>query len=224
MNILTSFIGPHIFDFPLWHSLVSYEVQNTFVTVLILLLFSLIILEEPITHLFIKEDKSEYEKFEQKHFWQTLILIPIFVVPFLWIMYRYGIFQIYLNSHVIGLMVLQFIAMMILHDAYFYWCHRVLHSKPFWKIHGVHHRATDPTIVSSHVFHYIETFINFSFIVWFTLLAGILFGGLYYIPALIFIVYTISWNVYGHGKKNLFSDKKHSWKAYCLAKLSLTSP
>jgi len=207
MPTLTKFFGPHIFDFSFLHALFSYEIQNTGATLLILVFFALIILEEPIAHLFIKEEKDEYKKFEAKHFWRTVLLIPVFAVQFLWVMYRYGIFKIYPSSGIAGLMILQFIAMMLLHDAYFYWCHRLLHTKKFWSIHGVHHRATDPTVVTSHVFHYLETFINFSFIVWFTLLAGLLFGGIFYLPGIIFIVYTITWNIYGHGKKDLFSFK-----------------
>jgi lathosterol oxidase len=220
----SNLFSPHIFEFPLITSIFSYEIQNTSVTLLILLLFSLIIVEEPITHLFVKEERTEHEKFEFRHFWETLILIPIMVVPFLWVMYRYGIFSIHFSGGIIGFMVMQFFAMMLLHDCYFYWCHRLLHTKALWKIHGIHHQAVDPTIVSSHVFHYIETFINFSFVIWFTLLTGLLFGGLYYIPALIFILYTITWNIYGHGKKNLlpititnsFIGKYIVWPSYHL--------
>lgn len=209
---MLNFIGPKVFEFPLLVSVLSYMVQNTLATVLILILFGLVILHEPISHLFIKEDRTEHQVFEAKHFWQTLVLIPIVSVPFIWVMYRFGIFEIYLSVGTIWLMIAQFFAMVILHDTYFYWCHRLLHTKRFWNIHGIHHQAVDPTIVSSHVFHYIETFINYTFIVWFTLLAGLVAGGVFFIPSLIFTVFTITWNIYGHGKNNLFPDSiTKSW-------------
>lgn len=211
MSIIDLF-GPKVFEMPMVVSIVSYALQNTFATIAILLLFGLVILHEPIAHLFIKEDRTEHQGFEAKYFWQTLILIPIISVPFIWLMYQFGIFEIYFSTKTVWLMVLQFFVMVILHDAYFYWCHRLLHTKVFWNIHGVHHQSTDPTILTSHVFHYIETFINYTFMVWFTLLAGLTVGGIFFIPAIVFTLFTITWNIYGHGKKNLLPDSlTKSW-------------
>lgn len=209
---LAALFGPNVFNFPVVTAVFSYGIQNTLATVLILLLFGLVILHEPIAHLFIKKDTSEYQKFEARHFWQTLILIPLVSVPFIWIMYRYGIFHIVFSTKIVWLMILQLIVMIILHDAYFYWCHRLLHTKWFWNIHGVHHQATDPTVVTSHVFHFVETCINYTFIVWFTLLAGLTVGKIFFIPAIIFVLFTITWNIYGHGTKNLLPDRlTKSW-------------
>ena len=216
MHIIT-YLGPKVFDLPIIASVISYGMQNALATVLILILFGLVILHEPIAHLFIKNDATEHQKFEAKHFWQTLILIPLVSVPFIWVMYRYGIFEIYLSAKTIWLMVLQFFVMVVVHDTYFYWCHRLLHTKKFWDIHGVHHQATDPTVVTSHVFHYIETIINYTFIVWFTLLAGLIVGGVFFIPSLVFTVFTITWNIYGHGAKNLLPDSiTQSWLGRCI--------
>src|SRR5689334_18324439 len=125
MSIAT-FLGPRVFDSPMYISVISYGIQNTLSTVLILLLFGLVILHEPISHLFIKETRTDREIYEKKYFWQTLILIPIVSVPFLWLMYRFGIFEIYLSAYTVWLMALQLLVMIILHDAYFYWCHRLL--------------------------------------------------------------------------------------------------
>lgn len=207
LQYLINFLGPDSFEHSLVTAILSFGLSNALITLLILLLFALVILNEPISYLFIKDKRTEHEDFEAKYFWQTLLLIPILVTPFLWVMYRYGIFHIYLNIHAINIMTLQLICMIIIHDTYFYWTHRILHLKPFWHIHEIHHQSVEPTLASSHVFHFVETGINFSFIIWFTFIAGVLFGGLYYFPALFFVVYTIAWNIYGHGKKNLFSDR-----------------
>lgn len=204
--MIRDYLTTKVFDLPMIASIASYFVQNTVATVLILLLFGLVILHEPISHLFIKEERTEDEKFEAKYFWQTLILIPLLSVPFIWVMYRYGIFHIIPSAKTVWLMIAQFAVMVILHDTYFYWCHRLLHTKRFWNIHGIHHRDTDPTIVTSHVFHWVETAINYTFLVWFTLLAGLIVGGIYFIPAIVFVIFTITWNIYGHGTKNLLPD------------------
>ncbi len=211
MHILELF-SPKVFDLPLVVTLLSFGIQNTVTTLLILALFSLVILHEPISHLFIKEDKTEHERYEAKYFWQTLILIPLLSVPFIWVMYRYGIFTPYVSMHLMWLMLLQFVIEVILHDAYFYFCHRLLHTDLLWKIHQIHHQEGDPNIVTSHVFHFVETCINYTFIVWFTLLAGLTVGGVYFYPALVFAVFTIVWNVYGHGTKNVLPDSiTQSW-------------
>lgn len=201
------FFSPQVFESPILYSIASYEIQHTFITLLILVIFSLVVFQESIAHIFIKEDRDEHQKFEAKYFWQTVLIIPILAVPFLWVMYKYGIFQFYVGDGAILFMILQFFAMLVLHDAYFYWCHRLLHLKMFWKIHSIHHKAVEPTIVSSHVFHFVETFINYTFTVWFILLAGIICGGVYYIPIMLFVIFTIAWNIYGHGKKDIFPLK-----------------
>lgn len=209
---LSNFFGPDIFTQPILVPLVSYLIQNTVATVLILVLIGLVVLQEPIIHLFLKKGNTEDQDFEFRYFWQTLMLIPLVSVPFIWAMYQFGVFEIYTGFESVGLMALQLFVMIVLHDAYFYWCHRLLHTKFFWDIHGIHHRDTDPTVVSSHIFHHIETAINYTFLVWFTLLAGLLVGGVFFLPALVFVLFTITWNVYGHGKKNIFPDNvTKSW-------------
>lgn len=206
--MLNRFIGPEIFEQSIWVSLISFLFQNTLVTLLILALFGLVILQESISHLFIKSDEETGEqKHQRRYFWQTLFLIPVVSVPFLWVMYRFGTFEIYFTTQTFGLMLVQLITMIVLHDAYFYWCHRLMHTNAFWDIHGVHHRDVDPNIVTSHVFHHVETAINYTFLVWFTLLAGLIAGGVFFLPSLVFVVFTIAWNIYGHGSKNLLPDK-----------------
>jgi|GEM_PF-4952333 len=201
-------LTPEVFDYPMPASVISYGVQNGLATILILALFGLVVLHEPISHLFIAEHRTEpRQAFEAKNFWLTLVLIPFFSLPLLWVFHRFGVFQIYFTLDDMGYMGLQLVAMVVAHDTYFYWCHRLLHTKPFRKIHGVHHRAKSPTLLSSHVFHYVETFINYTFVVWFALGMGLCFGRIYYLPVMIFSVFTIVWNVYGHGKRNLLPEK-----------------
>jgi sterol desaturase/sphingolipid hydroxylase (fatty acid hydroxylase superfamily) len=200
-------LGPQIFERNILAPLLSFEIQNIVVTVLIVLVFALIILNEPITYLFTSKHASAHELYESKHFWRTLVLTPVLMVPFYWLMYRYGIFEALPTQGAIGTMALQFVAMVILHDAYFYWTHRLLHSNSLWNVHTIHHQSVDPTVVTSHVFHPIEVFINFSFALWFTLVCGLMFGGLYYLPVLLFVLYTVIWNVYGHGSRNMLPTK-----------------
>jgi sterol desaturase/sphingolipid hydroxylase (fatty acid hydroxylase superfamily) len=49
------------------------------------------------------------------------------------------------------------VALLLLHDAYFYWCHRLLHV-PFLlrHVHAVHHRSRVPTPLSAMAMHPVE--------------------------------------------------------------------
>ena len=49
------------------------------------------------------------------------------------------------------------VALLLLHDAYFYWCHRLLHV-PFLlrNVHAVHHRSRVPTPLSAMAMHPVE--------------------------------------------------------------------
>ena len=46
---------------------------------------------------------------------------------------------------------------LLVHDAYFYWMHRILHHKSLFKLtHLVHHKSTNPSPWTSYSFHFLE--------------------------------------------------------------------
>jgi len=56
---------------------------------------------------------------------------------------------------------LSLVLMVIVHDGYFYWTHRLLHTRWFLKnIHVVHHKSTNPTPWAAYSFHPLEAFIE----------------------------------------------------------------
>ena len=46
------------------------------------------------------------------------------------------------------------------HDAYFYWTHRLLHCRPFRRIHRIHHLSTHPNPFTALSFHPLEALIQ----------------------------------------------------------------
>ena len=55
--------------------------------------------------------------------------------------------------------------MIFWHDAYFYWTHRLLHTRWLLKhVHSVHHKSTDPTPWAAFSFHPVEAIIQTGFI------------------------------------------------------------
>ena len=84
--------------------------------------------------------------------------------------------------------------MVVLHDAYFYWTHRLLHHPAlFERFHRRHHLSTTPTPWAAYSFHPVEAFVQ----------AGIFPLIVFLIPAhpaalFLFLLYMIVRNVLGH--------------------------
>jgi Delta7-sterol 5-desaturase len=84
--------------------------------------------------------------------------------------------------------------MVFVHDAYFYWTHRLLHWKPVFRIvHAVHHRSNNPSPWAALSFHPLEAIVQ----------AGLFIVLAFMIPVhpmalLIFFLWTTFSNVVGH--------------------------
>jgi lathosterol oxidase len=85
-------------------------------------------------------------------------------------------------------------AMVLWHDFYFYWTHRLLHTRwLFQRAHGVHHRSRNPSPWAAYAFHPIEAFIN-GLVTPLALLAVPLHGGVLFV----FGLHQIIRNAHGH--------------------------
>ncbi|MEP7279151.1 MAG: sterol desaturase family protein [Bacteroidota bacterium] len=84
--------------------------------------------------------------------------------------------------------------MLIIHDAYFYWTHRLMHHKKLFSLfHLVHHQSTNPSPWAAYAFHPLEAILE----------AGIFALFLFTIPVhplhfFVFFFFMIVYNVYGH--------------------------
>lgn len=90
--------------------------------------------------------------------------------------------------------VASFFGLVLFHDAYFYWSHRLMHHKWVYKtVHKVHHHSTNPTPLASFAFHWTETIVEilpFPIIVFFVPMhIGVFLAGL---------AFQITFNVVGH--------------------------
>ena len=89
------------------------------------------------------------------------ILIFSLILIIAYLLYINGHSTIYtsIRQHGYGYFFLSLMLMIILHDTYFYWIHRLLHTKWFLKnIHRVHHRSANPTPLAANSFHPLEAF------------------------------------------------------------------
>lgn len=56
---------------------------------------------------------------------------------------------------------LSFAIALVLHDAYFYWTHRLMHWRPLFKaFHLDHHRSVQPSPLAAYSFSFLETFVE----------------------------------------------------------------
>lgn len=88
----------------------------------------------------------------------------------------------------------QVLVLMVLTDIWFYFVHRIMHSKKVFKLtHKRHHLSTDPSPFASNSVHPIEAFLDIGFLVLASFIIPLH-------PIAIFIVISLSaiWSAYGH--------------------------
>jgi len=91
-------------------------------------------------------------------------------------------------------------AMIILHDAWFYWTHRLIHDpRLFRRFHRTHHKSNYPTPFTAYSFDVGEAAINAAFVPLFAMLAPVS-----HLAIAIFLTHMIARNVIGHSGYELF--------------------
>ena len=134
----------------------------------------------------------------------SLITFAIFAITPLVLNNRYikPYTTIYKNIHEHSMLYfwLVFPLMIIVHDTYFYWAHRIMHHpKLFAFFHVVHHKSTNPSPWASFSFQPTEAFVESGIIYIFALTFPV-----HLIHLLSFLVFMTVYNVYGHLGFELF--------------------
>lgn len=84
-----------------------------------------------------------------------------------WLMHQAGWTRIYTGVAEFGwgYWLASVVLIVIAHDAYFYWTHRLLHTPLlFGRIHAVHHGSRNPSPWAAYSFHPFEAFIQAAFL------------------------------------------------------------
>lgn len=90
--------------------------------------------------------------------------------------------------------------LILAHDTYFYWMHRLLHRRPWFQwLHRVHHRSFNPTPWSSLSFHPLEALLEFGIAPLAVVLMPVHTSAL-----LVFATWSILFNMIGHLGYELF--------------------
>jgi Delta7-sterol 5-desaturase len=90
--------------------------------------------------------------------------------------------------------ILAFPLMLLMHDTYFYWAHRIMHLPAIFKqVHLVHHKQTNPSPWAAYAFHPFEAVIESLIFVIFLFTIPV-----HTIHLMTFFVFSLVYNVYGH--------------------------
>lgn len=121
-----------------------------------------------LSHLKIQKKFPKTKQVRNEIFYSLLtLLIYSGTVRILLFWYQKGVTKIYLdvNDYGIFYLVLSILLMLFLHDAYFYWTHKLMHtSKWLYQFHKIHHQSHNPTPWAAFAFHPVEALISLGII------------------------------------------------------------
>ena len=101
--------------------------------------------------------------------------------------------------------------LLLIHDSYFYWMHRLIHHpKLFKRVHGIHHASTNPSPFAAYSFHPTEAILE---LLW--VLPVLFFMPVHEYMILIFSILALIMNVIGHLGVEIFPE---TWKTHSVYK------
>lgn len=118
-----------------------------------------------------------------------------------------GIVPIYIEIGAYGWTYLAFstVVLIVAHDAWFYWSHRLLHYPPlFRRFHRLHHRSHNPTPFTSYSFDLGEAVVSAIYLPSILLLLPA-----HPVAILIFVTHMMLRNAIGHSGYELFPANRH---------------
>jgi lathosterol oxidase len=140
----------------------------------------------------------------KRELWLSVQTVAIFGVVNLitFAMVRNGVIKVAHGAD-LGMIAVQLVAMVILHDAYFYWMHRGLHLRlMFRRAHSAHHLSRAPTSWASYAFAPIESVFEALYVPIFLFIVS-RFGPMYPLAVFIFLGHQIARNAIGHSGHEL---------------------
>ncbi|MGJ4754635.1 sterol desaturase family protein [Leptospira kmetyi] len=162
-----------------------------------------ILLGKKLSQKLIQGKKPEREKIlhEVKYSLITFLIFALSGVFTAWSQVNgYNLIYDDVSDYGIGYLIFSVFALILLHDTYFYWTHRMMHHKLLFKsFHLVHHKSTNPSPWAAFSFHPLEAIVESGIIPLASLVLPLHQGAM-----IVFFVYMTSLNVLGHLSYELF--------------------
>ena len=124
----------------------------------------------------------------------SMIISAIVIILTFYIARDYNNVYHDIGKYGVAYWVFTFFWMFFLHDTWFYWMHRAMHHPFLFKrVHLIHHKSTNPSPWTAYAFHPFEAILGLMIlpIIAFTL-------PVHTSAIIIFFVFQITYNVYGH--------------------------
>ena len=135
----------------------------------------------------------------------TVFFFTIIALLTFFVLKPYTLLYDSLSDKSVWYWLLTVVTMFLIHDFYLYWAHRLMHHPKLFKaVHKVHHLSTNPSPWTAYAFHPLEAFIE----------AAIILILAFTVPThafiiMLFMIFQIIYNVYGHLGYELFPKGFH---------------
>jgi len=111
----------------------------------------------PLTHKKIQIEAPSHREVLRELFWSVVVLGVWSVMAMFFVaLYQQGYTQLYVDIDAYGwvYLIASILILFFTHDAYFYWTHRLMHSRVtfFYNIHRIHHTSLNPTPFAIYTF------------------------------------------------------------------------
>lgn len=139
----------------------------------------------------------------QREFGFSLLTVLVFSLVGFGVYFgsQHGVFRIYSGELPgTGRLLIELAIFVLLHDAYFYWAHRAMHTRwLFRRVHRLHHRSRTPTPWAAYAFAPPEALLEAAIMPLAALLLPI-----HELTAFLFLTHMILRNVIGHAGVEMF--------------------
>ncbi len=124
----------------------------------------------------------------------TLIFALLGYAFFFGPLVKYTFVYTELSAYGMGYFFISIVLTLVVHDAYFYWTHRLMHHRIIFPlVHRVHHLSTNPSPWAAMAFHPLEAIVEFGIIALVPFLYPI-----HPLAIAAFLLIMMVYNVYGH--------------------------
>ncbi len=138
----------------------------------------------------------------------TVLIFATMATLVFWVLFPWT--NLYRDSDKFGTVYyfLTFPMMFLIHDTYFYWIHRLMHTPRLFKhVHLIHHKSTNPSPWTSYAFHPLEAILEAGIIPVIAFTLPVHISGL-----ILFLLFQFIYNVYGHLGYELYPRNFHKTK------------
>lgn len=187
-----------MWDFSLLRKMFTLISLRYFIIAGVAFLICYVLLKNKIAHKKIQLRFPVFKDYQREIIYSFLTIIIFSIIPFIFLgnkdVRKHTNFYTDINQYGRTYFWLAFPLMLLMHDTYFYWTHRLMHHpKLFNTFHLLHHKSTNPSPWAAFAFHPLEAVVEIGIFILFLFTIPITKFHLFF-----FFLFMMLYNVYGH--------------------------